>query len=1094
MNYLKTLASGLAASTIAITAGQSAQAQITSSDIRGRVLDDAGNGVSGAAVTIVHVPTGTTSTATSSPGGTFFASGLRVGGPYDITISTADGASERENIFLQPSSNTLTFNVEDVRTLETIIVRGEVGTGLEINNGIGSVFTNEDILNQPSVQRDLIATLVRDPLAASSGEGNLSIAGSNPRFNGLAIDGALLQDDFGLSSSTYPTSRSPINLDAIESASVVASDYSVKAAGFTGGLVNVITKSGTNDFEGTAFYYRRDEDFTGNTAFDTFNDVPAFLEEEYGFTLGGPIIEDKLFFFVSYDEFETASGRNFTSEDEIDGFQPGLFDALNDLIIQGTGIDSGGRPTLINVPETSERLLAKIDWNINQNHRAFFSYQSTEEDQLTSISQTEFQTAWYQAPQELEVYTAQVNSDWTDRLSTEFRINFKDNFRGQDCGLPGTGELSIRLSEADLVGTSLEGLIDDGDGTIDERDTFFTAGCDRFRHANVFEDERLQFFGAANYVLGDHLITFGAEYEDYELFNLFVERSNGRFIFDTVDDLVNGNATVSYRNDITNDANNAAAAWSYNVFTAFAQDSWQIRPDFRLDYGIRYQYYSQDDAPQESAAFEETYGRNSSNNLDGLDLFLPRVGFEYTPFERTRITGGFGLFAGAEPKVWISNAFQPFVGSADGEFTNVDPTTVPQQLLDEVAASDFSQLLPIDVIASDFEIPSDWKASVKLEQEFDLNLPFIDLGSDYVFTAQYLRSEVNDGYLWTNLAQTELAETAALGVAPDGRPIYADLQDLGISNVTQLGNFSDGSSDVFSVALANEYDNGVGFFISYANQSVESVTPGTSSRGISNFRAIVDSDRNNPSAATGEFEIEHAFKLNLSYEKEVFGDLESLFTLFGQVNSGTPFSYTFDVDGNNALFGRPGDFENPFDNDLLYIPTISGAGFNDPSVVFSSDFDQTGFRQYINARGLTDGAISERNGDNSPWSQRWDFQYQQELPIPTFSGTPFDDHNLRFVVDIENVGNLLNDEWGTDFNGPSNFTANIVEADLVSAADVAANGVDGATALTGDAPRTTCLSAGDCVYRYNDFDADPSGFEDDANSVYTIRVGIRYQF
>ena len=210
-----------------------------------------------------------------------------------------------------------------------------VGTSsqrLDINRGVGSAFTEDDILNQPATERDLIATLAQDPLAFSSGEGQLSIAGVNPRFNALAIDGSLQGDDFGLSSSTYATARAPISLDAIESASVAASDYSVKSSGFTGGLVNVVTKSGTNEFDGSLYYYRQDEDYYGNSAFDQFVDRAAFKEEEYGVTLGGPIIKDKLWFFAAYDEFESGSSANFTAADETNEVDPAFYDEINQIV------------------------------------------------------------------------------------------------------------------------------------------------------------------------------------------------------------------------------------------------------------------------------------------------------------------------------------------------------------------------------------------------------------------------------------------------------------------------------------------------------------------------------------------------------------------------------------------------------------------------------------------------------------------------------------------------------------------------------------------------------------------------------------------
>ncbi|MEL6568314.1 MAG: TonB-dependent receptor [Pseudomonadota bacterium] len=1106
MNW-KTLAGGVAFGAMAAAIVQPADAQITSSSINGTVVNEAGQAVSGAAVTILHEPTGSVSTTTTSPNGSFVRPGLRVGGPYLITIESPVGSVRRGNIFLTPSSNSLSFSVaavDEARTLETIVVRGEVGSTLDVNNGIGSVFTDSDILGQPSTERDLIATLVRDPLAFSTGEGQIQIAGVNPRFNALAIDGSLQQDDFGLSDSTYATARAPISLDAIESASVAASDYDVKSSGFVGGLVNVVTKSGTNEFDGALYYYRQDEDYFGNAAFDQFVEQPAFTEEEYGFVLSGPIIKDKLFFMVSYDEFESGSSSNFTQSDIDDDINPAIYDGINQIVLDTYGFDLGGRPDVVSLPVTSERFLGKIDWEINENHRASFTYQSTEENGTSGVGQTNFQSAYYQTPTDLKAYTAQVFSDWSPQLSTEFRINFKDYERGQLCNAGDTvGAWDIQLSEADLVGTAFEGFLDDGDADPAETaDTLFlTGGCDRFRQGNTFADERLQILGAANYVLGDHFITVGAEFQDYELDNLFAQRSVGLFRYESIADLQAGFADrVQVQLPDTGVREDIRAVWGYNQIALFAQDSWQILPNFSLDYGIRYERIVQDDEPQERTFFQDAYGFSNSQNLDGNDLIMPRVSFEYTPFDRTKVTGGFGLFGGGDPKVWTSNAFTPPVFFAQ-EFgvANTNPANgTPASLLATITANSANDPGPIDVISNDFETPSDWKASLRVDQEFDADLNQfgipVNFGDDYLISLQALYSATNQGFRWENLAQTELASTQPVGVAPDGRPIYADLDDLGINNAIALTNYDDGSSLTLSAALSKDYDNGLGFFASYAYQDVETVTEGGSSRGVSNFRGIFASDRNNPSAGTSVYQTEHAFKLNLSYEAEIFGDLESRFNLFGQVTSGEPFSYTFDVSSDNSLFGRQGDGESPFDNDFLYVPTISGGAISDPAVVVASSFQEDAFIDYLNSRGIGSG-IQDKGDDESPWNSRWDFQWQQELPfVNEFASQYVGDNKLKFVVDVKNVANLLNDEWGTQFNGPGFDALGIVRADLVSAADVAANGVDGATALEGDAPRTTCLSAGDCLYRFEDFDDDPSGFRSLNRSVYEIRVGLRYEF
>jgi hypothetical protein len=1072
----------LTALSLAATSGV-AFAQSTSGSIRGAVTSDTGEAIANAQVTITHAPSGTTSTVATNEGGAFFAPGLRVGGPYTVSIE-ADGydAGEVVEVFLDAGE------VEPLRvtlfTANDLVVVG-VRQTLSLNNGVGSAYTDTDIANQPSVTRDVIRTLLRDPLAQSGGTGNLSVAGVNPRFNGLSIDGSLQKDDLGLGANTYATDRSPINLDAVESASLVASDYSVTASGFTGGLVNIVTRSGTNDLDGSLFYYFTDEGFVGRTAFDDVRvNTAPFEETEFGATLGGPLIRDRLFFFVSYDEFESASGTDFSAGDATNQIQPGFFDALNQLVLDTYGLDMGGRPTSGATPTTSERLLGKIDWNITDDHRASFTYQSTEETG-TSVSSGSFVSAWYDIPVELTAYTGQLFSDWSPSLSTTFRVNYKEFSRGQICrGGAGTPELQFVLRPSDLTGTPLAGLL------TRNTELTFIGGCDRFRHANAYDDSRLQFFGSADYSVGDHVVTFGGEYQQFELFNLFVERSNGQFTFNNGLDIVNGVANVSYINDVSNDANNAASEWGYDTWAAFIQDSWQITPRVTFDYGIRYERYTTDDQTPADAAVAAEYGFDPVNSLDGLDLIMPRFSVRWEATNSTLVTGGFGLFAGGNPNVWFSNAYQPGVVSASQNGVDVSGgLDVPVTLTDAVAAG-----TPriIDIIDPDFEIPSDWKASLRLEQEFDLNLGGLNLGDDYLATFQILYTQSNESFLWRNLAQTELAGALPTGVAPDGRVIYADLQVLGIQNLTSLTNGDGGESTVFSVSLSNAFDNGLEFNFGYAYQDIQAISEGTSSRGISSWRGITAVDRNFPDARISPFEVEHTFRISLGYEREFVEGLATRFDLFGDISSGTPFTYTYDVSNTNALFGRAGNGENPFDNNPLYIPNPGG----DPLVVYGSGFDQAAFFDYVDARGIPTGRIYEVNSDASTWNQRWDFRFQQELPIFWQADRYVGRNRLKFVLDIQNFANLLNPDWGTNYNGPGNNQLGIVQADLISTSDpnYISGNYNAATALTGDAARTTCVTQASCVYRYTDFDADPASFRSNTQSVYRIRMGIRYEF
>ncbi len=1066
----------------------SVSAQQTASDLRGQVTDQAGNPIANATVRILHVPSGTTRSTTTGGSGQFFQSGLRIGGPYDLQISAEnfEGVTV-EGVFLQPGTQppigvqmvSTAADLDRIRVVGARLVRAE-----ELNLGVGSTFSSQDIQNQPSIDRDVISTLIRDPLAQSGGPNNLSVAGVNPRFNGLAIDGALQQDNFGLGSNTYATDRSPINIDVVESATLVASDYSLTASNFTGGLVNITTKSGTNEFDGNIYYAYRDDDFVGNDLGGgrSFNPA-AFEEEEYGFFLSGPIIKDKLFFLVSYDEFDATEPVDFARFDDQDGIDPRIFPELNSIIQNSFGFDALGRPASASIPETSERLLAKLDWNINEDHRLSLTFQDNQETSTRGISNNNFESAFYDTPRDVTAYTAQMFSDWTSNFSTSFRFNLVEFDPNQICRAgPNIGELRIRLRPEQLVGTSLEGFLDDDTGQ-----TTFTAGCDRFRHANEFSDERLQLFLSGDYVAGDHIITAGVEWENLETNNLFVERSRGRFTFNSLDDLINGNAQIGFRNLPSLNVEDGRALWEFDKLSLFIGDKWALTPDFELSYGLRYERFIQDDEPQFSQDIFDRFGVDTTANLDGNDLLMPRVGFLWTPLDRTTISGGFGLFAGGNPQVWISNAFQPPTTLEFGFFEGVNPTQIPQELLDTVAAS---QTTVIDVIDENFDTPSDWKASIRWEQRFNASIGNFDLGEDYRFTAQYLYSKTKDAFLWRNLAQTDLADALPTGVAPDGRPIFADLQDLGISNLIQLTNSDEGRSHIFSLGLAKAYDWGGNFDLSYAFQDVEAASEGTSSRGISSFRGISDINPNDPSSRTSPFEQRHAFNFSFGFERRLIADLVTRVDVFGQVLSGDLFTTTFDIDSDNALFGRPGDFESPFDNRPLYIP-LPG---NDPLVVFGSGFDQAGFFDFVARENLAIGEIVDPRGKRSKWNSLWDLRFQQELPgIPGLSRF-VGENRFKVVFDIENLPNLLKNSWGTFKEGPSFGDAPIVRADLVSAADVAANGIDGATALTGDAPRLACQSQDDCLFRYNSFRNRDTSFVVPERSVYRLRLTLRYDF
>ena len=1065
-------------------------AQETASEVRGSVVDQNGANVSGATISIVHEPTGSANTITTGASGNFFQAGLRPGGPYTLTVA-ADGYEGGTLTGLSfapgpqsPLRLTLTA-IDDTAVLEKVVVTGAAINLLDLNSGVGSNLTSRDLANQPTLNRDLASILARDPLSISGGANNLSIAGVNPRFNSVTIDGAVQKDNLGLGTGLAATRRSPIDIDIVESVQLVAADYSVTASNFTGGGVNVVTKGGTNEFDGAAYYYYRDQDFVGESTFGgtgTFN-PGIFEEKEYGATLSGPIIKDKLFFLVNYSKFEDARSVDFEATDANNGLTPAFFDALNDLVLGTYGIDMGGRPSSTALPEESERLFARVDWNINNDHRLQLNFQQTEEVVVEGVNALTFQSAWYQSPNTLNSYGGQLFSDWTDNLSTRLRVNYTENSREQACNQgEGVGAINFILNATTAAtDPSLAGLI------TSTTNRTIVGGCDQFRHTNTYDDERLQFFGAADYTLGDFIFTVGGEYETIEAANAFSQFSRGLFTFNSGANIANGLAnSVQYRNVTSNNTDEYITEYGYERASLFGQARVQVNPDLELSAGLRYERLSSDDGAVNDPTFLSA-GIPNTTTTDGLDLIMPRFGFRYTPFDRTTVTGGFGVFAGGDPGVWTLNAVAPLV--AISQLSNVagaDPTVIPTAALTAVANG---TPVAIDAIDPNFEIPRDRKVSLRLDQEFDLDFGFLNLGTDYLASAQVLYTQGLESFLWREYAQTNAVPARTPGVAPDGRPIYADLQALGVSNRTVLTNGDGGDSTVYTVSLAKGFDYGFDVFGSYSYQDIQALTEGSSSRGVSAFRGQVADDRNYPEARNSLYETEHAFKLGLSYERNLIGDLASRIDLFGQFTSGSPFTYTFDVDNTNALFGRNGNGENPFDNSPVYIPNL-----NDSRVVYAAGFNQAAFNSYIDGRGIDRGQINEVNSDKSPWNQRWDLRFQQDLPGIWGAESLVGENKFKLVLDIENFANLLNDEWGTFYNAPGNGQSPIVRADIVRAADVANLGVAGAPALNNDLARTNCLAEGQCVYRYNSFSAQANGFRSNALSTWRARVGIRYEF
>ncbi len=1027
---------------LSVGMGSVAIAQETSSSIRGSLVGPQGNPAANTSVMITHVPSGSVKRAETNASGHFSAKGLRVGGPYSIKVDSQqfEDTLVKDVYLMLGEPYVLNLALEAEQAIENIVVTGSQVSSIAFGEkGPSANFSLQDIERAPAINRDIKDLIRIDPRIYIDESSNDAVqcAGASPRFNSLTLDGVRMNDNFGLNSNGYPTERIPFSYDSIEQVAVELAPFDVQYGGFTACNINAVTKSGTNEIHGGVFFdYTNDSlrgtDIEGENIYTTSErDEPNFNEKRYGFNVGFPLLEDKLFLFASYEKLEGAEifeypGKARATDEEV----ARIAQISRDVY----GYDPGGFAS--SLPVEDEKLLVKLDWNINEAHRASLVYNYNDGSSLSQSdsfsSALTFDGHFYERGAEMNSLVASLYSDWSDRFSTELRVAKTDLDNRQISLDQDTGFAEVQIRTA-------------GGGTV-------YLGPDDSRQSNDLNWDNFTFKLAGTYYLDDHTITGGIEYEDLNVFNLFMQHTVGEYRFNNIDDFEAGTpARIYYNNSAgTNNPNDVAANFSYQQGTLYIQDEWTVNDDLTVLFGLRYDRYTSDDSPRFNQTFTDRFGFQNNANLDGIDLLQPRFGFNYAVSDALEVRGGLGLYSGGNPNVWISNAY-----SNDGivqvavrervltNFTNLFETPligggrpifdIPQEMFDFVAAQDPNGPGGSGVNATDpdFDIPSEWK--------YSLGATYVT-EDEYIFTADLLFSDKQDSAIVKDLGFTDTGEDA-----PDGRPIYTGsaFQYL-LTNV----DGDDGESLTASLGASKEYDNGFRFTASYAFTDAEDVNPMTSSVAGSNFGNIAVSDPNNPGLATSNYEIRHRFTLNLSYSHEFFSGYATKISVFGSANEGRPYNYSFDDDG---IFGDNSFFGNG--RQLLYVPLE-----NDPNVVYGEGFDLAAFNQFIADEGLGRGQIMARNGSRADWWTKFDVKVEQDFP------GFMDGHKGSAYLIIENFGNLLNDDWGV-----------LRQGSFVSEAVVNAEIVDG-------------------QYVYNEyFEATKQTIQEDA-SLWEIRVGVKYNF
>ena len=974
-------------------------AQSTSAGLGGQVVGAGGQPVAGAQVTIVHIESGTVSRAVTDAEGRYNARGLRVGGPYSITVTKEGvGTDTEDGVYLelnQISSVDAQLSAGDATTLGTVAVSGTrlLGTFNADNKGVGTSVSGRQLELTPQSSRavDDIARLDPRIQVTDQASGSISVAGVNNRFNTISVDSLSQGDPFGLNSNGMPYTGSPISVDTIEAYDVKVADYDV-ASDTVGATVNAVTKSGTNEFHGSAYYVYKDaKNMVGERNGKEYGLFDTDITK--GVTLGGPIFKDKLFFFGSYEE---QTIKNFGGESTSDGLANGnvtqaeIDEAIS--VASALGMQPGSYgATGVNLD--NKRYLAKLDWNISDSHRASLTYQQTEEfrpspydDRAENVVLT---SHWYDIDNITKNTSLQLFSDWTMDFSTELKVSHQtfDQINGNAINQP---EVEVETANG---------------GSI-------FIGEDNNRHENQINTERLAATLSGTYYAGDHVIKGGIDYQRHDVFNLYGRDLHGSYRFSSVADFAAGNYN---RYDLRTPApgyavNDIAAALVYTQISPFLQDTWQVNDKLSLTYGVRVNIPKADKAPEAAPGFEKAFGYSNAFKLGSSNkVILPRLSFNYM-FDTERysqLRGGIGAFQSVPPFVWLANPYQNN-GVTLLSYRSYDPADA------QFSADPYSQNVPgvgsggfaIDTIDPDFKLPTVWKANLA----FDAELPWYGL----VGSVEMLSIRARDAafYQAINIGAYNSKSgvyDAPTGVMADGRLSYWCTfgstsgsnkncgRNTGFSEQsTVLGNTDEGYSNSVTFSLSKPMANNWYGNISYTYTDAEEVGSDASSQAWSSYQFVSRVNPNEEIATPASRAIQNSIKASLGWERAFFGDYKTSVTAYYNGRDGLPYTWLIDGDMNGD-----GIFQDP-----AYIPFVG-----DPNVSYGSASPEqiSAFHDFISRNPYLQGhrgQIAGRNDTRMPWINQLDLGIQQELP------GFFKDHKSIVRLDIYNFLNMLNEDWG----------------------------------------------------------------------------------
>ena len=1016
-----------------LTLSLTVMAQITTSSMAGKVTFDGQSGeeVIGATVVAVHTPSGTRYTAVTNASGRFSIQGMRTGGPYEVNVSYVGYQPQViKGVVLQLGE---TYNLavkitENANELGEIVISGKATKLMTEQMGASTNINSTQIINMPTVNRNIEEVTRLSPY----GGNGMTFAGSDGRTANFTVDGANFNNNFGLNDG-LPGGGNPISIDAIEELQVVISPFDLRQTNFIGGGVNAITKSGTNTFKGSAYIYHKNENLQGDAIDrEQISGARAKSQETtYGLSLGGPIIKDKLFFFVNGEMIKTptvvnrwrgsengvADPNNYVSRTKLSDLQ-----TVSDFVREKYGYDTGSW-TNFPADESNYKLLARLDWNITDKHHLALRYNYTKNLRWSSPNGTSmdggtrmasyrmsqqsmsFANSMYSQDNIVHSFSADLNSRLTDKLSNQLLATYSklDDIRGTNS------------SEFPFID-----ILDDAGA-----DNYMALGYELFTWNNGVHNTVWNIKDDVTYYLGAHKITAGLSYEHQMADNAYMRNGTGYYRYRNLADFLNGATPevvcLTYGYDGETEP---AARVQFNKAGFYAQDEWNILDNLKLTYGIRLDglFFDNSDLMTNNKILELDYsgrhidtGKWPNSNV----TISPRVGFTYDVLgdNSLKVRGGTGLFSGRLPLVFFTNmptnggmvqyqaqlndktaaaygfSMDEFKGGlvTDGNGHYITPLMEKIQSLGAprtITPEDGALPDAICAVDPDFKMPQVWKTSLAIDYNVPVSFPL-------TITAEGIFNKTVNAVCISDWSIPSVGGFARFNGA-DNRPIYPSGFRTG-TKAFVLENTDKGYGWSASVSINAQPTDYISLMAAYTHTVAKELTsmPGSAAESAFTYVPTVEGPNN--------IKLHNA--LNVTPDR---------FVASGTIHdkSGNHYSLIYETwrGGYNYSYMLSNDMNSDgYQYDALYIPTDKEVA--DGLFRFVSEDDQTRFMDYVhndNYLSKHQGEYAEAYSVYSPWVHRIDLSYKHDFKVD-FGKTK---HTLQLSMDVKNLLNLFNSSWG----------------------------------------------------------------------------------